>query len=69
MLRGQGRCILSAHENPDKYYDTVLWACSNIVSYNPQCKGTHSEYIYDLINYYVDTEPFFETVVKSFEKV
>lgn len=65
LLRGQGRCIIEATKNPQKYYGTVMWACTRRVSYDPQCEGTHSAYIYELINCYEDTEPFFRTIVKK----
>lgn len=66
MLRGRGKCIFAALENPQKYFECVLWACENEVSLDPQC-GSHSFYIYNLIRCYDDREPFLNAVLKSFE--
>jgi hypothetical protein len=60
MLRGLGRCIIELDENNDieKYRDIVLWGCLHNLSYDTQCEGTRSEYMYVLQSKFEDT--FFE---------
>lgn len=70
MLCGLGRCAttLEETENPAKYSDSVLWACSHVISYDPQCEGTRCYYIRRLINCFDDPAPFFSAIAESFER-
>lgn len=66
MLRGQGRCVYALQYDCKKYFNEVMWACENEISYDPQC-GSHSEYTYKLISPYEDKTPFLNALLKSFE--
>lgn len=63
LLRGQGLCIQVAKTEPQKYFETVLWACSHETAFDPQCEGTHSWFVYQLINCYTDKTPFLEATI------
>ena len=65
LLRGQGRCILAARENPEKFYNEVLWACSNEVAFDAQCEGTRSLFVYEIINCFEDKTPFLNAVINA----
>ena len=70
MLCGLGRCVtaLKETENPAKYSDSVLWACTHVISYDPQCEGTKCYYIRKLIACFDDPAPFFSAIAEGFEK-
>lgn len=68
LLRGQGRCIQAVQADPAKYCSVVLWACSHEVAFDPQCEGTRSWFVYQLINCYQDPRPFLETAQESLKK-
>ena len=67
LLRGQGRCILAAKENPEKFYNEVLWACANEVAYDAQCEGTRSLFVYEIIGCFEDKTPFLNAVINAFK--
>lgn len=69
LLRGQGRCILAVQENPKKYYDLVLWACSHEVAFDAQCEGTRAWFVYQLIDCYPKKRAFLEAIINSFEEI
>lgn len=58
VLRGHGRCIQAVQEKPEKYRDIVLWACQRNISYDAQCEGTRSWYVYTMASVYPDKEIF-----------
>lgn len=67
MKRGLGRCIPELKENDDieKFRDIVLKGCLNNYSYDTQCEGTRSEYMYVLQSCYED-EYFADKIIKKF---
>ncbi|MDE5780419.1 MAG: hypothetical protein K2I03_02930 [Lachnospiraceae bacterium] len=68
MKRGLGRCILELkrNDNIEKFRDIVLKGCLNNYSYDTQCEGTRSEYMYVLQSYYDDEEYFEDKIIKKF---
>lgn len=68
LLRGQGRCIIAVQSDPERYYSTVLWACSHAVAFDPQCEGSRAWFVYQLICCYPDRRPFLEAAVASIQK-
>ncbi len=68
LLRGQGRCIIAARKEPERYKKVILWACSHEVAFDPQCEGTKADYVYELITCFHDRSPFLEAAVSAFEK-
>lgn len=66
MIRGLGRCVIELNDsnNIEKYRDIVLWGCLNNLSYDTQCEGTRSEYMYVLQSKFEND--FFE--IKIIEK-
>lgn len=68
LLRGQGRCILAARAEPERYFKIVLWACSHEIAYDPQCEGTRSWFVYQLTQCYSDPSPFLKAALESFGK-
>ena len=60
ITRGLGRCVieLSNSDDIENYRDIVLWGCLNNLSYDTQCEGTRSEYMYVLQSKFEDD--FFE---------
>lgn len=65
-MRGQGRCILAAKANPQKYRKIVMWACKHEYSYDTQSEGTRAYTTYSLINCYEDKMPFIEALIETF---
>lgn len=68
LLRGQGRCLQAAKSNPTKYYSIVLWACSHAVAFDAQCEGTRAWFVYQLISFYEEREPFLKAAISSLQK-
>lgn len=70
MLCGLGRCVaeLKGTADKSKYFNEVMWACAHVISWDPQCEGTKSFYIREMINCFDDREPFVSVVVERFEK-
>ena len=68
LLRGQGRCLQAAQSNPGKYYGTILWACSHTVAFDAQCEGTRAWFVYQLISFYEEREPFLKAAISSLQK-
>lgn len=69
MVRGLGRCVIWLDQTPDKetYRDLVLWGCLHNLSYDTQCEGTRSYYMYLLQSKYQDN--FFEPkIIEEFLK-
>lgn len=58
MLRGLGRCVTAVREDPERYRDMVLWACTRNIAYDTQCEGARSWYVYTLVKEYADQAPF-----------
>ena len=68
LLRGQGRCLQAVREDPEKFRSVVLWACSHLVAFDPQCEGCKSVFVYELIGCYEDKMPFLDALVESLRK-
>lgn len=68
LLRGQGRCIQAIQQQPDRYQDVVLWACSHEVAFDPQCEGTRAWFVYQLMQCYPDPTIFLSKAIHSLEK-
>ena len=68
LLRGQGRCIREVRSNPEKYRSMVLWACSHVIAFDPQCEGCRSVFVYELIRCYEDKAPFLQALTESLRK-
>ncbi len=62
LIRGLGSCVLAVQADPARWFDQVLWACGREISYDPQCNGTHAEYLMEMIACYDDWTPFFDAV-------
>lgn len=65
MLRGQGRCVIAVRQEPEKYRDTVLWACTKNIAYDAQWEGTRSWYVYTMASCYPDKEVFIEATADA----
>ncbi len=68
MLRGHGRCVTAVRQEPEKYRDTVLWACTKNIAYDAQCEGTRSWYVYTMASCYPDKETFINATAKALKK-
>ena len=62
LIRGLGSCVLAVQDNPERWRDEVLWACGRRIAFDPQCEGTHAEYLMEMIACYPDWQPFFDAV-------
>ena len=71
MQQGIGRCVLTlqSSKNIEKYKDIVLWGCLHHLSYDPQCEGTRSAYIYKLTTFFNDEDYFIKPIITSFERI
>ena len=71
MKQGLGKCFLTLtiDKNINKYKDIVLWGCLNNLSYDNQCEGTRSDYVYNLLKIYNDEEYFVNPIIEKFNKV
>lgn len=68
MLRGLGRCILALQHEPEKFRQTVLWACQRNIAYDAQSEGTRSWYVYAMASAYPDPETFIQAASKALQK-
>lgn len=68
MLRGLGRGLAAVEQEPEKYRETVLWACRRNIAYDAQCEGTRSWYVYAMVNAYADKEPFIHAAAEALKK-
>ena len=68
LLRGQGRCILAARKEPERYRKIVLWACSHEVAFDPQCEGSKAWFVSELIRSYPDPQPFVDAAAECLVK-
>jgi len=68
LLRGQGRCVKAVQADPEKYRNTILWACSHRVAFDPQCEGTRAWFVYQLIGCYADKKPFLDAAIAGIQK-
>lgn len=70
MQCGLGRCVqeLKSTNDIEKYRDIVLWGCTRNLSYDAQCEGTRSNFLYQLVNCYPDASPFINAVIPLFYK-
>lgn len=71
LQRGLGRCVIELQQTGKKemYKDLVLWACTHNTSYDAQCEGTRSRYLYELIRCYSDTGPFLSAIIRQFSQM
>lgn len=65
MLRGQGRGLLAVRQDPEKYRDLVLWACSHKISFDTQCEGARTWYVWQMAHCYADIRPFVQAAARS----
>lgn len=65
MLRGQGRCILACRKDPTRYRAAVMWGCSHLLAYDPQCEDSRAWYLCELIRCYPDATPFREAAIQA----
>ncbi len=68
LLRGLGRCVKAVLQEPEKYRDIVLWACTRDIAYDTQCEGTRSWYVYTMVNTYADKKPFINAAAEALKK-
>lgn len=68
MLRGLGRCVKAVQQEPEKYRDIVLWACTRNIAYDAQSEGTRAWYVYTMANAYPDKETFINAAVDALRK-
>ena len=68
LKRGLGRCIIAAKKEPEKYREIVLKACQTCPAFDPQCEGTRSGYMYELISCYEDKAFFLQVICEKFLK-
>lgn len=68
VLRGQGRCILAAQNDPERYRELVLWACQRRISFDTQCEGARTWFVYQLVCCYEDVRPFVQAAAQSLRK-
>lgn len=67
LRRGQGRCLQAVQTDPDRYVHEVLWACGRMLAFDPQCEGTRSEFVLQLVNCYPDRTPFLNAALEAWE--
>lgn len=68
LLRGQGRCIPAVKNDPERYRDLVMWACQRRISFDTQCEGARTWFVYQMVNCYEDTGPFVEAAARSLRR-
>lgn len=66
LLKGRGCCMQVLQENRESYQELILWACSHSLAFDPQCEGTRSWYLYQLICCFPDKESFLTVIIDSF---
>ncbi|MGM9681528.1 MAG: hypothetical protein ACI3XR_08490 [Eubacteriales bacterium] len=71
MCRGLGRCIMELQnpENREKFRECVLWGCLHNLSFDTQCEGTRSTYLYDMVKEYDDPSAFALPIIEKFDKM
>lgn len=65
LERGRGECFEALKNDPEKYRPEVMYACTKCTAYDPQCEGTRSVYVYELIHCYEDISPFVQAACQS----
>lgn len=68
MLCGLGRCVMAVRQDPEKYRDSVLWACKRNISYDAQCEGSRAWYVYTMASSYPDKETFIHAAADALKK-
>ncbi len=71
MQCGLGRCIWELHKTDDleRYRDIILWGVTHKLSYDTQCEGTRAWYLYKMVSFFADVNPFIEAVISRGEKL
>lgn len=50
LKKGTGRALIIIRDNQDTDFSEIIFnACINALGYDPQCEGTRSEYLYEII--------------------
>ncbi len=65
MIRGLGRCVMAVRQDPEKYREFVLWACTRNIAYDAQSEGTRAWYVYTMASSYSDRETFIDAVAEA----
>ena len=68
MVRGLGRCVIAAKQNPERYRKSILMACRKNPAYDPQCEGSRAWYTYTLAACFADRRPFIDAAVGALKK-
>lgn len=71
MKQGLGHCVQTIKSSDDivKYKEIVLWGCLHNLSFDTQCEGTRSAYVYELASYFCDADYFVFPLIKAFNKI
>ena len=69
LERGRGECFEALKNYPEKYRPEVMYACTKCTAYDPQCEGTRSVYVYELIHCYEDISPFVQAACQKLESL
>ena len=67
FLRGLGSALieLQSSDNPKRFYDTVLYGCLHNTTYDMQCEGDRSWYLYQAAQYIGEKEKIESAVIQK----
>ncbi len=66
MLAGHGRCFRLLENHHKEYKDLILYGCLHDISFDLQCEGTRSQFIYNLVLEYDNYCEFLNPVIEKF---
>ncbi|MBE6876686.1 MAG: hypothetical protein E7496_08240 [Ruminococcus sp.] len=66
MLAGHGRCFRLLEHHQEEYKDLILYGCLHDISFDLQCEGSRSCFMYNLVLEYENYQEFLNPAIKKF---
>ena len=66
MLAGHGRCFRLLEHHHEEYKDLILYGCLHDISFDLQCEGSRSQFMYNLVLEYENYQDFLNPVIEKF---
>ena len=69
LLKGHGTCYLLVKENPERYKEIILWACTHKIYWDHLDSSAHANYLYQIISCYENKDVFFQAIRTAYLKL
>ncbi len=66
MLAGHGRCFRLLENHQEEYKNLILYGCLHDISFDLQCEGSRSQFMYNLVLEYDNYHEFLNPVTEKF---